>query len=171
MYHIQSGRVVKQREQHVLLSKPCLSSSEYNKSMKEDEAGCKYSSAVTFPRSSQIRLLTVIGSKEKVERLNFLLVRVSRLVEVGTRVGLEIKPQNWVGRVCWKGMSGDGQDTAPGAGHEEGAVSSQSDDVAMTQAVNLPCSHKLKDKLVLMLQQKANTEKKNNWSDWKGREN
>lgn len=44
-------------------------------------------------------------------------------------------------------------------------VTSQSDDVAMTQPVNLRCSHKIKDKLVLMLQQKANTEKKNSWSD------
>lgn len=61
--------------------------------MKEDEAGCKYSSAVTFPRSAQIRLLTVIGSK-KAEKLNFPLVRESRLVEVGTRLGLEIKSQN-----------------------------------------------------------------------------
>lgn len=83
---------------------------------------------------------------------------------IPTTICLEIKSQNRVGRVCWKGVSQDGQDTAPGAGHEERAVSSQSDDVAMTQAVNLPCSHKLKDKLVLMLQQKANTEKKNNWS-------
>lgn len=42
-------------------------------------------------------------------------------MEVGTGLGLEIKSQNLVGKVRWKGVSWDGQDTAPGTGHEERA--------------------------------------------------